>query len=68
MICCNRASIWCGLTFNDSDTCMIQKSSIFTQSQLLILLHGQVTKESLDKAISICGPGVEFKKIGRTIK
>lgn len=27
----------------------------------------QVTKESLDKAISICAPGVEFKKIGRTI-
>ncbi|KAL5099283.1 hypothetical protein RYX36_003610 [Vicia faba] len=27
----------------------------------------QVTKESLDKAISICGPGVEFKKIGKTI-
>ncbi|XP_024384651.1 methionine aminopeptidase 1D, chloroplastic/mitochondrial [Physcomitrium patens] len=27
----------------------------------------EVTKESLDKAISICGPGVEFKKIGRTI-
>ncbi|XP_045815255.1 methionine aminopeptidase 1D, chloroplastic/mitochondrial [Trifolium pratense] len=27
----------------------------------------QVTKESLDKAISVCGPGVEFKKIGKTI-
>ncbi|KAL8091344.1 hypothetical protein AgCh_033813 [Apium graveolens] len=27
----------------------------------------QVTKESLDKAISICAPGVEFKKIGKTI-
>lgn len=27
----------------------------------------QVTKESLEKAISICAPGVEFKKIGRTI-
>ncbi|CAK8539747.1 unnamed protein product [Lathyrus sativus] len=27
----------------------------------------QVTKECLDKAISICGPGVEFKKIGKTI-
>ncbi|CAL0311545.1 unnamed protein product [Lupinus luteus] len=27
----------------------------------------QVTKESLDKAISICAPGVEFKTIGKTI-
>lgn len=27
----------------------------------------QVTKECLDKAISICAPGVEFKKIGKTI-
>ncbi|XP_031117084.1 methionine aminopeptidase 1D, chloroplastic/mitochondrial [Ipomoea triloba] len=27
----------------------------------------QVTKDSLDKAISICAPGVEFKKIGKTI-
>ncbi|KAH0849045.1 hypothetical protein HID58_090442 [Brassica napus] len=27
----------------------------------------QVTKESLDKAISICGPGVDYKKIGKTI-
>ncbi|OWM85407.1 methionine aminopeptidase 1D, chloroplastic/mitochondrial [Punica granatum] len=27
----------------------------------------QVTKKCLDKAISICAPGVEFKKIGRTI-
>ncbi|KAK4753199.1 hypothetical protein SAY87_021997 [Trapa incisa] len=27
----------------------------------------QVTKECLDKAISICAPGVELKKIGRTI-
>lgn len=27
----------------------------------------EVTKESLDKAISICAPGVEFKKIGKTI-
>ncbi|KAJ0233457.1 hypothetical protein HA466_0281080 [Hirschfeldia incana] len=26
----------------------------------------QVTKESLDKAISICGPGVDYKKIGKT--
>lgn len=27
----------------------------------------QVTKESLYKAISICAPGVEFKRIGKTI-
>ncbi|OMO56685.1 hypothetical protein CCACVL1_26346 [Corchorus capsularis] len=27
----------------------------------------KVTKECLDKAISICRPGVEFKKIGKTI-
>lgn len=27
----------------------------------------EVTKECLDKAISICAPGVEFKKIGKTI-
>ncbi|GAB4846997.1 Methionine aminopeptidase 1D, chloroplastic/mitochondrial [Ancistrocladus abbreviatus] len=27
----------------------------------------EVTKECLYKAISICGPGVEYKKIGRTI-
>ncbi|XP_054792218.1 methionine aminopeptidase 1D, chloroplastic/mitochondrial-like isoform X2 [Prosopis cineraria] len=27
----------------------------------------QVTKECLDKAISICAPGVEFMKIGKTI-
>lgn len=27
----------------------------------------KVTKESLDKAISICAPGVEYKKIGMTI-
>ncbi|KAF6176157.1 hypothetical protein GIB67_023448 [Kingdonia uniflora] len=27
----------------------------------------QVTKECLDKAISICAPGVEFKQIGKTI-
>ncbi|VVB09968.1 unnamed protein product [Arabis nemorensis] len=27
----------------------------------------QVTKECLDKAISICGPGVEYKKIGKII-
>ncbi|XP_030499519.1 methionine aminopeptidase 1D, chloroplastic/mitochondrial isoform X1 [Cannabis sativa] len=27
----------------------------------------RVTKECLDKAISICAPGVEFKKIGKTI-
>uniref|UniRef100_M4D285 Peptidase M24 domain-containing protein n=1 Tax=Brassica campestris TaxID=3711 RepID=M4D285_BRACM len=27
----------------------------------------QVTKESLDKAISICGAGVKYKKIGKTI-
>ncbi|XP_059623876.1 methionine aminopeptidase 1D, chloroplastic/mitochondrial [Cornus florida] len=27
----------------------------------------QVTKESLYKAISICAPGVEYKKIGKTI-
>ncbi|KAK9713516.1 hypothetical protein RND81_06G032400 [Saponaria officinalis] len=27
----------------------------------------QVTKECLDKAIAICGPGVEYKKIGKTI-
>ncbi|CAN6825230.1 unnamed protein product [Brassica oleracea] len=26
-----------------------------------------VTKEPLEKAISICGPGVEYKKIGKTI-
>jgi methionine aminopeptidase len=25
-------------------------------------------REALDKAIAICGPGVEFKKIGATIK
>ncbi|RLM80326.1 Methionine aminopeptidase 1D, chloroplastic/mitochondrial [Panicum miliaceum] len=28
----------------------------------------QVTKECLDKAISICAPGVEIKRIGRTIQ
>ena len=28
----------------------------------------QVTKESLDKAISICAPGVEINRIGRTIQ
>eukprot|EP00257_Ricinus_communis_P026514 XP_025013928.1 methionine aminopeptidase 1D, chloroplastic/mitochondrial isoform X2 [Ricinus communis] len=28
----------------------------------------QVTKECLDKAISICAPGVEYKKIGHTIQ
>ncbi|KAJ4872243.1 hypothetical protein Rs2_46098 [Raphanus sativus] len=28
----------------------------------------QVTKEALDRAISICGPGVEYKKIGKTIQ
>ncbi|XVF61144.1 hypothetical protein PTKIN_Ptkin08bG0105800 [Pterospermum kingtungense] len=28
----------------------------------------EVTKECLDKAISICAPGVEFKKIGKTIQ
>ncbi|KAJ0233459.1 hypothetical protein HA466_0281080 [Hirschfeldia incana] len=28
----------------------------------------QVTKESLDKAISICGPGVDYKKIGKTFQ
>lgn len=28
----------------------------------------QVTQESLEKAISICAPGVEFKKIGKTIQ
>ncbi|MED6137418.1 Methionine aminopeptidase 1D, chloroplastic/mitochondrial, variant 2 [Stylosanthes scabra] len=28
----------------------------------------QVTKECLDKAISICGPGVEYKKIGKIIQ
>ncbi|KAK9990601.1 hypothetical protein SO802_025586 [Lithocarpus litseifolius] len=28
----------------------------------------QVTKECLDKAISICAPGVELKKIGKTIQ
>ncbi|RXI07173.1 hypothetical protein DVH24_026309 [Malus domestica] len=28
----------------------------------------QVTKECLDKAISICAPGVEYKKIGKTIQ
>ncbi|KAH8938785.1 hypothetical protein BDL97_15G000300 [Sphagnum fallax] len=27
----------------------------------------EVTREALDKAIAICGPGVEFKKIGATI-
>ncbi|PSR87987.1 Methionine aminopeptidase [Actinidia chinensis var. chinensis] len=27
----------------------------------------QVTKECLDKAISICAPGVEYRKIGKTI-
>lgn len=27
----------------------------------------EVTRECLDKAISICAPGVEFKKIGKTI-
>ncbi|GBG71933.1 hypothetical protein CBR_g10870 [Chara braunii] len=27
----------------------------------------RVTKEALDKAIAICSPGVEFKKIGKTI-
>ncbi|KAG6552147.1 hypothetical protein Mapa_006249 [Marchantia paleacea] len=27
----------------------------------------EVTREALDKAISICGPGVEFKKIGKVI-
>ncbi|XP_014521194.1 methionine aminopeptidase 1D, chloroplastic/mitochondrial [Vigna radiata var. radiata] len=27
----------------------------------------QITKECLDKAISICAPGVEFKTIGKTI-
>ncbi|EFJ17369.1 hypothetical protein SELMODRAFT_154620 [Selaginella moellendorffii] len=27
----------------------------------------EVTREALDKAIAVCGPGVEFKKIGRTI-
>ncbi|XLV01783.1 hypothetical protein S245_016120, partial [Arachis hypogaea] len=31
----------------------------------LILI--QVTKECLDKAISICSPGVEYKKIGKII-
>lgn len=28
----------------------------------------EVTKEALDKAISICAPGVEYKKIGRVIQ
>ncbi|KAI8535260.1 hypothetical protein RHMOL_Rhmol10G0160000 [Rhododendron molle] len=28
----------------------------------------QVTKECLDKAISVCAPGVEYKKIGKTIQ
>lgn len=28
----------------------------------------QVTKECLDKAISICAPGVEFNRIGKTIQ
>ncbi|CAN6562987.1 unnamed protein product [Malus baccata var. baccata] len=28
----------------------------------------QVTKECLNKAISICAPGVEYKKIGKTIQ
>ncbi|PWA73011.1 methionine aminopeptidase 1D [Artemisia annua] len=28
----------------------------------------QVTKESLDKAISVCAPGVEFNTIGKVIK
>ena len=28
----------------------------------------QVTRECLDKAISICAPGVEIKRIGRTIQ
>lgn len=32
------------------------------------LILKQVTKECLDKAISICAPGVEFKKIGKTIQ
>nr|GEV96467.1 methionine aminopeptidase 1D, chloroplastic/mitochondrial [Tanacetum cinerariifolium] len=28
----------------------------------------QVTKESLDKAISVCAPDVEFNSIGKVIK
>ncbi|KAG7011198.1 Methionine aminopeptidase 1D, chloroplastic/mitochondrial, partial [Cucurbita argyrosperma subsp. argyrosperma] len=28
----------------------------------------RVTRECLDKAISICAPGVEFKKIGKIIQ
>eukprot|EP00897_Mesotaenium_endlicherianum_P001299 jgi/Mesen1/1197/ME000128S00171 len=28
----------------------------------------QVTKEVLDKAIAVCAPGVEYKKIGKTIQ
>jgi hypothetical protein len=35
---------------------------------LFLLWHVQVTREALDKAIAICGPGVELKKIGHTIK
>ncbi|CAM6009931.1 unnamed protein product [Sphagnum balticum] len=33
-----------------------------------VLVYLNVTREALDKAIAICGPGVEFKKIGATIK
>ena len=34
----------------------------------MLVLDVQATKESLDNAISICGPGVEFKKIGKVIR
>jgi len=37
-------------------------------SKFYVFFPNQVTRECLDKAISICAPGVEIKQIGRTIQ
>jgi hypothetical protein len=47
---------------------MVIYYALFRQSFIECLFSNQVTKESLDKAISICAPGVEINRIGRTIQ
>ena len=42
--------------------------AMMIHSKFYVFFLNQVTRECLDKAISICAPGVEIKQIGRTIQ
>lgn len=59
-----RNSLFCALEGDTLFCCIVA----FDILPIDLYLMPQVTKECLDKAISICAPGVEFNKIGKTIQ